>query len=35
LLLLFFSKKTILQQRVRRPLIPHTPEITITPKYNP
>jgi hypothetical protein len=31
LLLLFFSKKTILQQRGRRLLIPHTPDITITP----
>jgi hypothetical protein len=30
LLLLFFSKKTILQQRGRRLLIPHTPDITIT-----
>jgi hypothetical protein len=28
---LFFSKKTILQQRGRRLLIPHTPDITITP----
>ena len=30
MLLLFFSKKTILQQRGRRLLIPHTPDITIT-----
>jgi hypothetical protein len=31
LLLLFFSKKTSLQQRVRRFFkTPHTPEITIT-----
>ena len=32
MLLLFFSKKTILQQRGRRLLIPHTPDITITPE---
>jgi hypothetical protein len=33
LLLLFFSKKTILQQRGRRRLIPHTPDITITRNF--
>jgi integrase len=35
LLLLFFSKKTILQQRGRRLLIPHTPDITITQNGKP